>query len=96
MNISSEISQVPPPGRHLLCFRGDALTFELNTPADANGSAWVRTNIGHADIARRQIIHAVTRDLPPLARDWFDVPLQPVAPGRFRATLPLCDVGHFL
>lgn len=95
MNISSEISQVPPPGRHLLCFRGDALTFELNTPADANGSAWVRTNIGHADIARRQIIHAVTRDLPPLARDWFDVPLQPVAPGRFRATLPLCEVGHF-
>ncbi len=95
MNISGKISQIPTPGRHLLHFRGDTLTFELTAPADATGSAWVRTNIGHADIARRQIIQAVTRDLPPLARDWFDIPLQPVAPGRFRATLPLCEVGHF-
>ncbi|MCG6905965.1 MAG: glycogen debranching enzyme N-terminal domain-containing protein [Desulfobacteraceae bacterium] len=95
MNISDQISQVPAPGRHLLHFRGDTLSFELTAPADAAGSAWVRTNIGHADLARRQIIHAVTRDLPPLARDWFDIPLQPVSPGRFRVTLPLCEVGHF-
>ena len=95
MNISDKISQVPAPGRHLLHFRGDTLSFELNAPTGATGSAWVRTNIGHAASARRQIIHAVTRDLPPLARDWFDIPLQPVAPGRFRVTLPLCEVGHF-
>ena len=95
MNNSNRIIQNPAPGTHLLLFRGDTKTFTLLLPCKEEGSAWLRTNIGHAGIAREEIIREVVNDEPPLGRDWFDIPMSRVDDLRFQVTLPLCETGHF-
>ena len=89
------ISQMPEPGRRLQKFKGDLLTFELTLNRPLSGNGWVRTNIGHADIARREVIRHVENDETPLRKDWFDIPMRRVDDHRFRLTLPLIEVGHF-
>ena len=95
MNNSDRIVQNPAPGTHLLLFRGDTKTFTLLLPCKEEGSAWLRTNIGHAGIAREEIIREVLNDEPPLGRDWFDISMSRVDDRRFQVTLPLCETGHF-
>ena len=87
--------QDPVPGTRILMFRGDTQTFTLSLTHPEKGSAWLRTNIGHAQIARNEIIREVNHDEPPLGRDWFDIPMKRVDDRRFQVTLPLCEVGHF-
>jgi len=95
MNNSNRIIQNPAPGTRVLLFRGDTKTFTLLLPCKEEGSAWLRTNIGHAGIAREEIIREVVNDEPPLGRDWFDIPMSRVDDLRFQVTLPLCETGHF-
>jgi len=95
MNNSGWVTQNPAPGRHLLLFRGDTKAFTLSLPRKAKGKAWLRTNIGHAGIAREEIFGGVHSDEPPLGRDWFDIPMNQVDDKRFQVTLPLREVGHF-
>jgi len=59
------------------------------------GGAFVRTNIGHAHVSRREIIRSVELNEAPLGRDWFDIPMRPSAPGIFEVVLPLNEIGHF-
>ena len=59
------------------------------------GNAWLRTNIGQAGVARREIIREVLHDESPLSRDWFDIPMRKTAPSRFEVRVPLAEVGHF-
>ncbi|MCP4681216.1 MAG: glycogen debranching protein [Desulfobacterales bacterium] len=89
------IIQDPAPGTHVRMFRGDTLTFTFSQPANEKGDAWLRTNIGHAGIFRKEIIREVILDDPPKGRDWFDIPMTQTNPGTFQATVPLCEVGHF-
>ncbi len=95
MNNSDRIIQNPAPGTRVLLFRGDTKIFTLLLPCKEEGSAWLRTNIGHAGIAREEIIREVVNDEPPLGRDWFDIPMSRVDDLRFQVTLPLCETGHF-
>ena len=83
MNNSDRIIQNPAPGTRVLLFRGDTKTFTLLLPCKEEGSAWLRTNIGHAGIAREEIIREVVNDEPPLGRDWFDIPMSRVDDLRF-------------
>lgn len=89
------IIQSPPPGCRLLRFCGDRVCFSLEPPADIQGQAYVRTNLGHARLIRREIIRNVELNEPRLGRDWFDIPMTRTAPGRFEAWLGLTEVGHF-
>jgi len=86
--------QTPPPGRRLVRFRGDLQTFTLEVGC-RRGTAWIRTNIGHAAVARDEIVRQVHDDQPPPGRDWFDLSMRAVDDRRFCITLPLCEVGHF-
>ncbi|MDX9785686.1 MAG: amylo-alpha-1,6-glucosidase [Desulfobacterales bacterium] len=95
MTISNSIQQRPSPGQRILLFRGDVLTFRLTPPDGKNGSAWLRTNIGRADITREETIRSVQENLPPLSRDWFDFPMHRRNGDSFEITLPLCEIGHF-
>jgi len=95
MNNSGLIIQNPAQGTRLLLFRGDIKTFTLSLPRKEEGSAWLRTNIGHAGITREEIIREVFNDEPSLGRDWFDIPMSRVDDLRFQVTLPLCETGHF-
>ena len=49
-------------------FKGDTQTFILTLPAPLKGSAWLRTNLGHAGTGRNEIIREVLYDEPPLGR----------------------------
>ncbi len=95
MDKNDQLIQDPLPGKHLVKFCGDTAVFTLILPQPQNGSAWVRTNIGQAGIIRREIIRQVEQDETPLGRAWFDIPMKPVDELTFRATLPLCESGHF-
>lgn len=95
MNFSDPLRQDPPPGERLVRFRGDTLSFTLALAAAAAGTAWIRTNIGHAALARRAIIAAVDKNAPPLGADWFDIPMRAVDRRRFAVSLPLAETGHF-
>jgi len=88
-------SQNPFPGTCILMFRGDTQTFILTLPAPLKGSAWLRTNLGHAGTGRNEIIREVLYDEPPLGRGWFDLPMKKISEVSFRIKVPLCEVGHF-
>lgn len=92
----SRLIQTPSPGQRLLRFRGDTVTFLLTSDLPlGKGTAWLRTNLGNAATARREIIREILREEPPLGRDWHDLPMIPLDGRRFTITLPLTEVGHF-
>ncbi len=76
-------------------FRGDTMTFSLSLPCKEEGKAWLRTNIGHAAAARREIIRHVCDDTPLRGKDWFDISMTRIDDLNFQVTIPLRDVGHF-
>jgi starch synthase (maltosyl-transferring) len=95
MENSRPVIQNPATGTRLLMFRGDTLLFTLFLSHPQKGNAWLRTNIGHADVARKEVIKEVDKNLPPLGRDWFDLPMQRSGDDNFEIRVPLCEVGHF-
>jgi len=95
MDRPESMLQTPAPGTHHVMFRGDIIEFFLTLPAPEKGTAWIRTNIGHGDIARAEILAAVRENVPPLGKDWFDIAMQPVDARTFTARLALGEVGHF-
>ncbi|MGD8522427.1 MAG: alpha-amylase family glycosyl hydrolase, partial [Desulfobacterales bacterium] len=95
MKIDNNLVQQPPPGTRLVKFRGDTLTFSLTLPHSQTGSAWVRSNLGHARLSRQEIIREVEHDETRLGRDWYDMPMHQIDERNFAATLPIIEGGHF-
>jgi len=95
MTPDTQIVQDPAPGTRMVRFCGDLLTLILRLPQSQSGTAWVRTNIGHAKIIRNEIIKEVEKKETLLGRAWFDIPMKRIDDRRFEATLPLYEVGHF-
>jgi len=95
MQHSDALIQDPVPGTHTVRFCGDVLTFALTVPSGMKGSAWIRTNIGHAAVTRTEIIRSVHLQETPLGRDWFDTAMRRVSENRFEIRLALCEVGHY-
>ncbi len=95
MNSDIRLEQIPACGTALLLFQGDTITFTLIIDQDVDGHAWLRTNLGHAEVARRESIEEVEIHRPPLGRDWYDFPMRKIDASHYRITLPLVDVGHF-
>jgi len=87
--------QHPAPGEYSIHFRGDTLTFTLENHTGQNGKAWLRSNIGHAHVRHTEIILHAEQGLPPLSRDWHDLPMEAVDDHHFSITLPLLGVGRF-
>jgi len=65
MDNANRVVQDPAPAKHLLVFRGDTLSFSLALAHPQEGNAWIRTNIGHAETTRREVIREVETDDPP-------------------------------
>jgi len=89
------ISQQPEPGRSYNRYRGDTLTFRIAVSTAGPGRAFLRTNVGHAAAARREIIAAVLHQRPSLGHDWYDIPMRPTGAGEYEIRVPLCETGHF-
>jgi predicted glycogen debranching enzyme len=95
MAISENLEQRPAPGKKIVAFKGDTVRLSLKLREPMAGSAWVRTNLGHGDISRREIIREVHLAENPLGRDWFDTPMKRVDAQRFQIRLALSEVGHY-
>ncbi len=89
------LHQEPAPGTLMLRFRGDIITFQLELSVPRPGHAWLRTNLGQADIGRREIICQVEAEESPLGRDWFDLPMERLDERHFQLAVPLLEIGHF-
>ena len=87
--------QSPAPGSRLLRWAGDSLTVTLELDATRKGRAVFRTNLGNARVHRREQIAHTESGAPLLERDWHDIPMRETAPGRYRLSLPLTEVGVF-
>ena len=87
--------QTPAPGSHVLACAGDLLEITLRFNEHRPGTALFRTNLGQAVMRRQEIVEHTESDVPPLARDWHDIPLQAAGQGVFTARIPLLDVGWF-
>lgn len=94
-NFMIELKQQPPPGSCLLIRQGDLLKFELHLNVSAKGSAWLRTNIGNANIRYNEIIRNVEEGLSVLDCDWHDLPMDKTGDNCFALELPLSEVGIF-
>ena len=94
MKIDNNLAQQPPPGTRLVKFRGDTLTFTLTLLHSQTGSAWVRSNLGHARLSREEIIREIEHDETRLGRDWYDIPMHQIDEKNFAATLPILFYGY--
>jgi starch synthase (maltosyl-transferring) len=95
MDKDYQLLQSPAPGYRMIKFCGDTVDFKLILSHPQNGSAWVRTNLGKAQIIRREIIRQVQNGESPLGRAWFDIPMRRIDERTFVVKLPLCESGHF-
>jgi glycogen debranching enzyme len=87
----------PAPGERLLRFVGDFLQFQLKTPAGAAVKGWqarLRTNIGRAEVLRREILQAHTHGLALAGASWRDLPMSETGDG-WAIDVPLGEVGYF-
>ena len=88
----------PQPGQRLQRFVGDRIRF---TTCDRQGhrpakgwKALLRTNLGRAEVLRREILESHTRGLPPAGASWRDLPMVQDDQG-WHLELPLAEVGYF-
>src|SRR5947207_11882609 len=88
----------PAPGERLLRFVGDRVRFTLK---DREGrrpqkgwQARLRTDLGRADVLRREIIQAHAKGLPLAGASWRDLPMREDDDG-WSLELPLAEVGFF-
>ncbi len=93
--ISHQLEQTPPPGTRLLRHAGDLVEFRLRTPSAFSGKAWLRCNLGAAEIHRRELVEALERQRPILEHDWHDLPMRRLDPETFAIRLPLLQTGRF-
>ncbi|MFO1476123.1 MAG: amylo-alpha-1,6-glucosidase [Verrucomicrobiota bacterium] len=88
----------PGPGSCVQRFVGDQVTFELRDRAGRSPAAgWralLRTNLGRAEMLRREILRAHTRGPALAGASWRDLPLQP-GPNGWSIQLPLVEPGYF-
>ncbi len=90
------MQMTPAPGSRLVRHRGDWLTVTLTVPDPGPGRAWLRTNLGRAEVRRGEVIaHAESGRAVVLDRDWHDLPMAPAGSGAFAIAVPLHQVGVF-
>ena len=75
--------------------RGDCVTFRLTKIKEEDGAAFLRTNLGRADIRRQEIIEYIERNKPILDCDWHDLPMLKKDKNCWEIKLPLVEVGRF-
>ena len=88
----------PAPGERWQRFVGDRVRFHLKKPEGlSQSSGWqarLRTNLGRAEILRREIIEAHTNSLPLAGASWRDLPMKEETDG-WSIDLPLAEAGYF-
>lgn len=89
------LRQIPAPGKNILCYQGDSITFKLFLAQSLKGKGWLRTNIGGANIYHQEVIAQVEQNSPRFYHDWHDLEMSDNHDGSFSITLPLLEIGYF-
>jgi len=91
------VVQYPEPGRALVMFCGDSITFNLTLApgTDTRGDAFIRTELGRAAVIRQEIIDRVDKGKINLNTAWHDIKMIRQGSTSFSITLPLYETGHF-
>jgi len=87
----------PAPGERMLRFVGDRVRFTLKDSAGKRREGWcarLRTNIGRAEVLRKEIIEAHANGVPLAGASWSDLPMRENGDG-WSLELPLAEVGFF-
>ena len=89
------LKQQPQLDLHLIHYSGDKITFTLTLATPQEGHAYLRTNLDRGKIRLEEIVRHAEENLPPLDRDWHDIPMQKNLDGTWELTLPLTHVGRY-
>ncbi|MCQ2402959.1 MAG: glycogen debranching enzyme N-terminal domain-containing protein [Lentisphaeria bacterium] len=89
------LEQRPASAVHTVRHVGDSLRITLTLSSPRQGKAYIRTNLGNAEIQRQEIIYKVENGVEPLGRDWRDIPMRRLSGTAFEIRLPLTEVGIF-
>lgn len=89
------LQQLPAPQSHIVRYSGDLLRVTLTVSPVHSGTAWVRTNLGGAQVHRREVVEYFEHGTAMMGRDWTDLPMHSAGEGHFEITLPLYEVGCF-
>src|SRR5579884_2744107 len=88
----------PAPGERLRRFVGDRIRFTLsageNSLASQGCRAYLRTNLGRAEMLRQEIIQAHTRKIAGAGGSWHDIPML-AEDGQWQLELSLIEPGYF-
>src|SRR5215470_4747830 len=95
----ANLEMIPPPGERLRRFVGDRLRIALRTSSAFESAAGpylarLRTNLGGAELLRKEIIAAHAAGIPAPGAAWRDIPMQKTEEG-WSLDLPLTDPGFF-
>ena len=89
------VTQSPVPGKSQVMYCGDCASFTLTLSTKVKGKAWVRTNLGSAAIARKEIIRRVEKDEIKLDEAWYDIEMDTEDDLVYKIVLPLHETGFF-
>ncbi|MCF6249033.1 MAG: glycogen debranching enzyme N-terminal domain-containing protein, partial [Desulfobacula sp.] len=89
------LNQIPNPGAARVLYCGDSIAFTLELSPQTKGRAWIRTNLGTSDIARKEIIDRIEKNEIKLDQAWHDIPMPAQDNGNFKIVLPLHQTGFF-
>jgi predicted glycogen debranching enzyme len=90
-----DVTQFPPPGESRVLYCGDCVSFTLTLSNPVQGRAWVRTNLGSASVARKEIINRVERNEIKLDEAWYDIEMEKEDEFVYKIVLPLHQTGFF-
>ena len=89
------ITQIPASSARLMFHRGDTVVFQLILKKPMSGAAFLRTELGRADVQRVERINFTEREIPILGRSWHDLEMRQVSDTRYEIRLALFEVGCF-
>lgn len=89
------VTQSPLPGESRVVYCGDCIGFTLRLSTKISGKAWVRTNLGSADISRKEIIRRVEKNEIKLDGAWYDIQMVLESDSIYRVVLPFHQTGFF-
>ncbi len=95
METYPEVTQFPIPGESRVMYAGDYLTFEFMLSFKIAGKAFIRTNLGAADLSRKEIVRRVERDEIKLDEAWYDIEMVQIDEFTYTIVLPLNQTGYF-
>ena len=89
------LTQFPPAGKHIRRVCGDILEIRLTTDCAIDGTAFLSTNIGNAQLLRSEIIEHAENNIPRSGQDWRSIRMTRTDEFTSVVRLALAEEGHF-